>query len=47
MMITHHEGAVAMAKDELAQGANPEAKQLAQAIIDSQSTEIAEMRSTS
>lgn len=45
MMITHHEGAVAMAKDELDQGANPEAKQLAQAVIDSQSTEIAEMRS--
>ena len=45
MMIKHHQGAVAMARIELAQGANPEAKQLAQAIIDSQSTEIAEMNS--
>lgn len=45
MMITHHEGAVAMAKDELDQGANPEAKKLAQAVIDGQSAEIAEMRS--
>lgn len=46
MMITHHEGAVAMAKDELDQGANPEAKKLAQAVIDGQSAEIAEMRSS-
>ncbi|NMM23670.1 MAG: DUF305 domain-containing protein [Phycicoccus sp.] len=46
MMITHHEGAVAMAKDELDKGTNPEAKQLAQAIIDGQSAEIAEMRSS-
>ena len=45
MMIAHHEGAVVMARTELAEGANPEAKQLAQAIIDSQSAEIAEMRS--
>jgi len=45
MMVEHHQGAVAMAKDELAQGANPEAKQLAQAIIDGQSTEIAQMKS--
>jgi len=47
MMITHHEGAVAMAKDELAdKGANPGARKLAQAIIDGQSAEIAEMRSS-
>lgn len=45
MMIAHHEGAVVMARTELAKGANPEAKQLAQAIIDSQSMEIAEMKS--
>lgn len=45
MMIAHHEGAVVMARTELAEGANPEAKQLAQAIIDSQSAEIAEMKS--
>ena len=46
MMITHHEGAVSMAKDEVDQGANPEARKLAQAIIDGQSAEIAEMRSS-
>jgi len=45
MMIQHHEGAVVMAKTELANGANPEAKQLAQAIIDGQSAEITEMKS--
>lgn len=45
MMVAHHQGAVATAKDELAQGANPEAKELAQSIVDSQSKEIAEMNS--
>ncbi len=45
MMVTHHQGAVAMARDTLTQGTNPEARQLAQAIIDSQSKEIAEMSS--
>lgn len=45
MMVKHHQGAVAIAKEELAQGVIPEAKQLAQSIIDSQSTEIAEMTS--
>ena len=45
MMIEHHQGAVAMARDELAKGTNPEAKKLAQAVIDGQSAEIAEMRS--
>lgn len=45
MMVQHHQGAVVMAKTELTEGANPEAKQLAQAIIDSQSKEIAEMSS--
>jgi len=44
-MTKHHQGAVAMAKTELAQGVNPDAKKLAQSIVDSQSTEIAEMRS--
>ncbi|MBM7773979.1 uncharacterized protein (DUF305 family) [Actinokineospora baliensis] len=34
MMIAHHQGAVEMARTELAQGANPEAKKLAQRIID-------------
>lgn len=42
-MIQHHQGAVAMAQTELAQGANPAAKQLAQAIMTTQITEIAEI----
>jgi uncharacterized protein (DUF305 family) len=45
LMIQHHQGAIVMSKTALAQGANPESKQLAQAIIDSQAREIAEMRS--
>lgn len=44
MMIAHHQGAVEMARTELAQGANPEAKTLAQRIIDAQEAEIREMR---
>ncbi|QGK68599.1 DUF305 domain-containing protein [Allosaccharopolyspora coralli] len=40
MMIEHHEGAVTMARTELDDGQNPEAKQLAQQIIDSQRAEI-------
>jgi uncharacterized protein (DUF305 family) len=43
MMIEHHEGAVDMAKTELAQGGFPGAKTMAQAIITSQSAEIARM----
>ena len=43
MMTAHHEGAVEMARTELAQGSYPQAKDLAQAIIDSQSKEITEM----
>ena len=42
-MVRHHEGAVQMAKTELAEGTNPDAKKLAQAVIDSQSAEITEM----
>jgi uncharacterized protein (DUF305 family) len=45
MMIRHHQGAVDVSRTELAQGANPESRKLAQSIIDSQSAEIAEMRS--
>ena len=44
-MTRHHEGAVDMARTELAKGTNPDAKKLAQSIIDSQSAEIAEMKS--
>lgn len=39
-MIAHHEGAIAMANDELRDGVNPDAKELAQAIITSQQSEI-------
>ncbi|MEU6702104.1 DUF305 domain-containing protein [Pseudonocardia sp. NPDC046786] len=44
MMIAHHEGAVQMAQTELADGNNPEAKTLAQQIIDAQQAEIGQMR---
>lgn len=43
LMIQHHEGAVRMANDELANGKNATAKQLAQAIITSQQAEITTM----
>ncbi|MEJ8278116.1 DUF305 domain-containing protein [Pseudonocardia spirodelae] len=44
LMIAHHEGAVAMAGDELGAGADPGARALAQRIVDAQRAEIAEMR---
>ncbi|MCP3798318.1 DUF305 domain-containing protein [Allokutzneria sp. A3M-2-11 16] len=43
MMIEHHKGALEMARTELAKGADPEAKKLAQSITDSQQKEIDEM----
>ncbi|MEV1091215.1 DUF305 domain-containing protein [Streptomyces microflavus] len=43
MMIKHHEGAVEMAKTENAEGAFPEAKTMADAIITSQTAEITTM----
>ncbi|MEU6865571.1 DUF305 domain-containing protein [Streptomyces sp. NPDC046876] len=43
LMIKHHEGAVAMAKTEQAEGAFPGAKTMAEAIVSSQSAEIAQM----
>lgn len=42
-MIPHHQGAIRMARIELAQGQDQETKDLAQAIIDAQSREIDEM----
>ncbi|WP_330250245.1 DUF305 domain-containing protein [Nocardia sp. NBC_00565] len=44
MMIEHHTGAIAMANTELANGANPDARALATAIIAAQQAEIATMR---
>lgn len=44
MMIEHHTGAIQMGRTELAQGQNAEAKQLAQSIVDAQSTEIQQMQ---
>jgi uncharacterized protein (DUF305 family) len=43
LMIEHHNGAVQMAQTELASGRSTEAKKVAQAIIDAQRAEIAEM----
>ncbi len=44
MMIEHHEGAVEMARSELADGESVEAKGLAQEIIDGQEAEIVTMK---
>ena len=44
LMVPHHEGAIGMARAELAKGANPELKKLAQDIIAAQQREVKEMR---
>lgn len=43
-MIPHHEGALVMAKDALAKSSRPEIKQLAEAILSSQTGEIDQMK---
>ena len=43
-MIVHHQGAIDMSQTELAQGSNPDARQLAQKIINTQQAEIKEMQ---
>ena len=43
MMIPHHQGAIRMARVELAKGSNPQAKQLATQIIAAQTKEILAM----
>jgi uncharacterized protein (DUF305 family) len=42
-MLPHHQGAIDMARAELAHGKDPFARQLAQSIIDAQEKEIAAM----
>lgn len=44
MMIPHHQGAIEMAKVELAHGTSPEIRGLAEAIIAAQEKEIADMQ---
>ena len=44
MMTAHHQGAIAMAQIELAEGQYPPAKQLARSIVDSQQAEIDQMK---
>jgi uncharacterized protein (DUF305 family) len=44
MMIEHHQGAIDMARTELAKGASDDAKALAQKVIDAQQAEITEMQ---
>ncbi|MGH3694959.1 MAG: DUF305 domain-containing protein [Pseudonocardiaceae bacterium] len=44
IMMVHHQGAVDMSQTELAQGSNPDARNLAQRIISTKQAEISEMK---
>jgi uncharacterized protein (DUF305 family) len=44
VMVKHHQAAIPMAQQELAQGVNPDAKTLAQKIIADQQAQITEMK---
>ncbi|AQW47764.1 DUF305 domain-containing protein [Streptomyces violaceusniger] len=44
LMIDHHQGAIAMAKDEKKNGRNAKAKKLADDVVKNQSTEVATLR---
>ena len=44
MMITHHEGAITMAQEQIAKGQNTDAKALAQRVTTDQTAEIAQIR---
>lgn len=44
MMIQHHQGAVDMARGEIQQGQDPQAKHLAKSIVDSQQAQIGDMQ---
>lgn len=44
-MVVHHEGAVSMSQPEIRNGTNPQAKQLAHSIVESQQRQIQKMQS--
>jgi uncharacterized protein (DUF305 family) len=44
-MISHHQGAIAMARPEISDGVNPQAVRMASIIVDWQQYEIARMTS--
>jgi uncharacterized protein (DUF305 family) len=44
MMIAHHEGAIVMSRQVLQTTSDPQVEQMAEAIIDGQSAEIASMQ---